>query len=171
MGDLSLFRELFLALSDHLSQTLRASVPFVFQSQEIKPFSEFVHMHSSFSYIGVFSFQQRGVFVLIDPNLIYCFANRMMGGAFVMPKNPEALFTVSEEFMGTELLSFFEQYFQKLHLPISFQRVSHSLNRIYTFLPEESVLELSFLCVYESNLLGSIRLCLPASVLEGGFIS
>lgn len=162
----SFYKDAFLVLSNELSSVLKINFNLTQFSVVKQSFSEFLTVTPDFSYLGVFTYKNRGVLVLLDPKLIYVLSNRSLGGKGIMSKTPHPLFTFSEDFFGQYMVSWFDNYFKTYHLPLVFQRHETHLNRVHSFLSEDDIVSISVSCYLNDQDLGRIIMCHPTSFFE-----
>ena len=155
-----------LVISDRISSLLKVNFDMTDMTCAEEPYLQFTKDLPKFSYISLYKYFSRGVLVLIDAKIIYLLSNKMLGGVGVIEKKTAPQFTESEDLFGTELTSWFTDYYEQNGILTSFLRVEYNVDHVHYFFPNEKVLTVKMKCKVNGKPIGYIAICHPKMFLE-----
>ncbi len=150
------FQRFALQLSDHISSLLKSN----FDATDVKslqaPYASFVSAVPAFAYIGLFKTNDKGLIVAVDPKIIYVLANRMMGGRGIMERKTRPAFTLSEQFLGEEIMGFVQKKLAEANAAIQLERIEHHISHVHYFYPSDPVTKTAMFCKFNNKSVGYI---------------
>lgn len=157
---------LSLILSDKVSSLLKLN----FDMKNIECQEEEYQMFTSnipkFSYIALFRFKNRGILLFVDPKIIYMLTNKMLGGKGIIETKPRPVITLSEDYTGKKMVSWFHEFYRESKLDINFLRIEHDVNLIHFFYPDEKILSVKMNCKINMKPVGTISACYPQIIMD-----
>lgn len=113
------------------------------------------------SFIGQFSYKNRGVFISIDPRIILMGTQRCFGGKPNVTHFEKTGFSFSETFVGKTMIDMFNVYFKERNCSIELNRIDFFVDRSHVFFADEQIVSIEKKCTVNGVSVGSIYLIYP----------
>ena len=120
----------------------------------------------NFSFIGQFTYSNRGIVFAIDPKIIMLSTQRLFGGDIDFQTYSEKKFTFSECFIGKYILSSIETLLINKECPVKLNRIEHFMDRAHLFFSDEKVVFIEIRCNVQGEDVGKIGIFYPLIFLK-----
>ena len=178
MGDTNLdtnrLIELFLRynklLGLHITNTFSEDLKFSFGVKEfsgmVQDYQACLSLIPSFSFVGHFGYENRGVLCSFDSRIISISGNRCFGGAGFVEDGDKQTLPFSEQFIGKEYIGIVERFLSRRDCPIEFNRMEYYIDRSHLFFSDEQVFFVEMKCSVQSNDVGSMFFVYPLQFIK-----
>ena len=153
-------------LINTLASQLKTGLTVAEFSGGIKEYQSSMSSIPQFTFIGQYTYQNRGIVCAIDPKIILLSAQRSFGGDSTAPTIKSNTFSFSENFVGKMILNIIEGYFNTKDCPLTLNRIESSKDRSHLFFSDEQVAFIEMNCLNNGDEIGKISLIYPITFVK-----
>ena len=123
-------------------------------------------MLSKDSIAGIFKYQKRGMFLMLEPKVIQALGNKAFGGQGLVEKRTTEGFTFSEKVLAEEIFMWMNNFYTQRRLVTEFERLEESVSRVQYFYVDEEVMFIKIDCSINEKQIGNMAICQPLSLVS-----
>ncbi len=150
-------------VSDRFSEMLQANIELVPGEIKTDTFGDFIRKLPYFTSMNVFETKptQRYFVLEINPQVVFSFTDRMLGGQGSLSMKERQTFALSEQLVLKKTMEKFKGIYCEVFFECQLVRQESQSRVIHTFLATDPIFSVDYQCYLNEKLVGGVHSCFP----------